>query len=203
MSNLGAFFAEYRKKPGFAGLRTSRSGLSTPRCFVPRLNPFNPLRTNRRQLRWTGSRPPLKLIFVVPCSGGSPRHLNTTTRFACRLGRQSLAHEPTAATHCRGSAHPDFRGGGLRARNRADPCKIGFIEAAHRAIAIQTNVPHRAPIPRARVAKRFRRKDRRRFVTPPTHGRPTPLTGVVNDGVHSFTFVTFDDKLKKPSNDAN
>jgi hypothetical protein len=28
-----------------------RSGLSTPRCFVPRLNPSNPLRTNRERIR--------------------------------------------------------------------------------------------------------------------------------------------------------
>jgi hypothetical protein len=65
-----------------------RSGLSTPRCFVPRLNPFNPLRTNCQTLtrmNRRGSAPPLAWIFVVPCSGGSP----------CRLAnKQHAARAP-------------------------------------------------------------------------------------------------------------
>jgi hypothetical protein len=61
--------------------------------------PFNPLRTNRVTLReWVlVCRPPLNWNFVKPCSGARRAAWNTTTRCACGLGRQSLAHEPGAA----------------------------------------------------------------------------------------------------------
>jgi hypothetical protein len=52
-SDLGASGYADRALRGSA---LSRSGLSTPRCSVPRLNPFNPLRTNRQRLRRTHRR---------------------------------------------------------------------------------------------------------------------------------------------------
>jgi hypothetical protein len=60
------------KNRALRGYALSRSGLSTPHCFVPRLNPSNPLRTNRRAAfaeRVLVCRPPLNWIFVKPDSG--------------------------------------------------------------------------------------------------------------------------------------
>jgi hypothetical protein len=64
-----------------------RSGLSTPRCFVPRLNPFNPLRTNRERLRWAGSGVPRPVNLDLCKAGfrGSPCCLDTTTRSMFRV----------------------------------------------------------------------------------------------------------------------
>jgi hypothetical protein len=126
--------------------------------------------------RWSGV--PLHLIFVSagsrarhradPCKtrfgGGSPRCCHPTTRSTCRIGCQSLAHEPGNATRedRRGFANPlarIFVSAGSRARHRADPCKN---RAPRRLAALPEsnntlNVPHRAnPLRTNRVRSRER-----------------------------------------------
>jgi hypothetical protein len=89
----GAFFAEYRKKPGFAGV-PSRQAKNPMLCMdfllgatAPR--PFNPLRTNRRAAfaeRVLVCRP-VELYLHKAVLGGLPYYRYPTARPSCRIGR--------------------------------------------------------------------------------------------------------------------
>jgi hypothetical protein len=104
----------YLRKTGFRGAScrhnpTTRAGSST----------FNPLRTNRGAASLDGvwcAAPPLNLIFVAAGSGARRVAVTQTTRSACRIGRQSLAHESadTARKDRRGYAPPLAPGSSCR-----------------------------------------------------------------------------------------
>jgi hypothetical protein len=101
-NTLGAFFAS--KKPGFAGV-PSRQQKNTMQSMVfflltrPLRAPSIPCARTGGQLRWLGSGVPAPVEMDIrgtmfggtPCYLGNKQHAH---RFACLLGRQSLAHEP-------------------------------------------------------------------------------------------------------------